>query len=188
MSRRKKSHRYSMMSRIETTPMGSVQVCGSANVLVGPPSINVFRSYADKGQLGPGWTSVPDGAASDGYAAKSPTGKYGTFRSDLFGAGFDPPKGTYDVWFRVRVTTASGTNPEMILGAWDDTDRVWLASTTYSPNQIAASYEWFRVAAGMNPTPGHSLRFLAAATMNVSTDWYIDEAAVVPMGSPPPAS
>jgi hypothetical protein len=129
---------------------------------------------------------VSDPAALDGVAAKAASGTATTYRSDLFGDGFSPLGGTYDVWYRVKVRVAFGEAPEMILGLWDDQSRSWVASTTYASGQASTRYQWLKVASGISPNPGHTYHFLAAATLRVGTDWYIDEALMVPSGSGAP--
>jgi hypothetical protein len=171
--------------RIETSPMGMVQVCGNAAVQASGPA-GLYRARAATGELGPGWSSTPDEGASDGTAAKASSGNASEYRSDLFGDGFSPFAGTYDVWFRVRVRSQFGAAPEMILGLWDDKDRSWAASTTYAANQASTRYQWIKVAKGVSPKDGHTYHFLAAATLRVGTDWYIDEALMDPSGSAAP--
>jgi hypothetical protein len=142
----------------------------------------LYRARAATGELGPGWSSTPDEGASEGIAAKASSGNASEYRSDLFGDGFRPFAGTYDVWFRVRVRSQFGAAPEMILGLWDDKDRSWVASTTYASTR----YQWIKVAKGVSPKDGHTYHFLAAATLRVGTDWFIDEALMVPSGSAAP--
>jgi len=90
------------------------------------------------------------------------------------------------VWYRIRVGNASGAAADMMLGLWDDQNRNWLASTTYAPDQVATAYRWVKVAAGISSLPGHTVQFLAAATLIVGTDWYVDEAVMLLSGSAAP--
>jgi hypothetical protein len=75
----------------------------------------------------------------------------------------------------------------MILGLWDDKTNGWVVGTSYSSDQLSTRYQWIKVASGISPDPGHTYHFLAAATYRVGTDWYIDEALMVPSGSGTPA-
>jgi hypothetical protein len=112
-----------------------------------------------------------------------------TYRSDLFADAFTPVAGTYDVWYRVGVRSAAGAADEMVLGLWYDQNRNWVASTTYAPDKVATRYQWFKVATVTSPVPEHTYHFLASATLRVGTDWYVDEAVMLPAGSAfPPAA
>jgi hypothetical protein len=163
-----------------------IQVCGDVQVSQVPAGL--YRAKAENGQLGPGWSSVSDPTAVEGKAATVASGSATSYRSDLFGDAFNPTTGRYDVWYRVRVRKSAGATAEMVLGLWDDQNRNWAASTTYAPDQLATQYQWLKVAAGISPSPGHTFHFLAAATLRVSTDWYVDEAVMLPTGSAAPAS
>jgi hypothetical protein len=80
----------------------------------------------------------------------------------------------------------------MTLGLWDGTARVWVASRSIAPNQAGASYSWIKAAAGVAPPSKHYVQFLATFTTQsgtaLSTDWFVDEAVLVPIGSPVPAT
>jgi hypothetical protein len=82
---------------------------------------------------------------------------------------------------------------EMTFGLWDGTARAWVASTSFAPNQASASYSWIKAAAGITPQSQHSVQFLATfntqgGPTTLSTDWFVDEAVLMPIGSPPPAT
>jgi hypothetical protein len=66
-----------------------------------------------------------------------------------------------------------------------------VGSKTYSPNQVGTGYSWVKVAAAIYPVSDHYIQFQAAFTAQfgpatLSTDWFVDEVAMVPVGSPPP--
>lgn len=179
--------------RVQTRAAGSIQVCGDAIVETNRSSENVYRAKAANGELGPGWSAVADSAAIGGRAAKLPGGSLTqSFRNDGFGAWTIPNPGLYDVWFRVRVANPAGAKPEMTFGLWDGTARAWAASESFAPNKVGADYAWIKAASGISPQSKHYVQFLAtfttfgAPTASLSTDWFIDEAVLVPIGSPPP--
>jgi hypothetical protein len=176
--------------RITTGPVGELQICG-ADKLHSVAGASVFPAAAAGGALDPGWSSVPDANASDWLAAKLPAGTAtGSFKNDIFGTPQPVPPGTYDVWFRVRVTQSMADKPEMTLGLWDYTAWQWVSSTTFKANQLTTSYTWVKVAKDATPPSGHRLVFIAEfANHNaaLSTDWYIDEAVLFPSGAPAPA-
>jgi hypothetical protein len=77
----------------------------------------------------------------------------------------------------------------MVLGLWDGESKDgWVASTAYSPNQVGTGYQWLKVATRISPNPAHNLQFMAAATPRAGTDWYVDQAVMVPSGSDAPAA
>jgi hypothetical protein len=141
----------------------------------------VFSAEAAEGALDPGWTTVADADALGGLAARLPAGTAtDSSKKDIFGTQTVPPPATYDVWFRVRVTRTTGDKPEMTLGLWDYTAWRWVGSTAYQANQVAT---------GVTPDPGHRVVYIAEFATHVSplsTDWYIDEAVIVPSGAPAP--
>jgi len=179
---------------------------GVANIGLGDPSgpaLNAYRTYGifavpygsngasseklqgegEGGTLGTGWSSVADAAASGGNTAKAASGT-AAGNADLFGTAFVPAPGVYDAWFRVRVTSAAGSAAEMTLGLWDATAGAFVAagSGTFAANQAATGYGWLRVtnAAGVLPTAGHQVRWRAVTALALGTDWFIDEAVVLP--------
>ncbi|HET6311081.1 MAG TPA: hypothetical protein VFH00_08790 [Candidatus Nitrosotalea sp.] len=174
--------------RITTAPMGMVQVCGNGTLQVQEGAGTIYRAEARTGTLGPGWSTVRDSGASGGLAAKAPAGNYSSYRNDVFLRPLIPAPGPYDVWYRVRVAGTSGTTPEMTLGLWDDQKATWVGSTKYAPAQLRTSYSWVKVAASVTPVPGHSVQFIASFEGHLGTDWYVDEAVMVPMGSSEPAA
>jgi hypothetical protein len=138
-----------------------------------------LQAEAEGGTLGTGWTSQVNAAASAGNEAKCASGTAST-NADLFGTAFVPNPGTYDVWFRVKVTSAASAVAEMQLGLWNSTDSVFVSSTTYAPTGVTTAYAWYRVANGVTPTATKSMRFRAVTTGTLATDWFIDEAVMVP--------
>lgn len=147
-----------------------------------------LQAEAEGGTLDtPGWTSVADAAASAGNAAKAASGTV-VGKADLFGTSWIPTANAfYDVWFRVRVTSAAGSTGEMTLGLWDATAGAFVtfASTTFAANQASTSYVWLRAntgsgLAGVTPTAGHQMRFRAVTAGTLGTDWFIDEAVLLP--------
>jgi hypothetical protein len=98
-----------------------------------------------------------------------------------------PSPGAYDVWYRVRVASAGGTTPEMTLGLWDVAG-TWVGSTEYQANQASTSYRWLKVAADVTPNSGHAVVFIASFNNRLGTDWYVDEAVMLPAGHPVPTA
>jgi hypothetical protein len=111
-------------------------------------------------------------------------GTFVSFERVAFGGHIAPIPRAYDVWYRVRVTDAKRATTEMTMGVWDNQAQAWLASPRYSANQISTSYTWIRVAAGVTTVPRHTIHFLASFTYRLGTDWYVDEAVMVPTASP----
>ena len=140
-----------------------------------------LQAEAESGTLGTGWSSVADAAASAGNTAKVASGTL-SGNADTFGTAFVPAPGTYDVWFRVRVTTNVGSNAEMTLGLWDSTSAAFVpsGSTTFNRTAASTSYAWMRAATAVTPTAGHNMRFQAVTALTLGTDWFIDEAVMVP--------
>ena len=175
--------------RITTGPVGNLQVCSPDKLQVHTGSI-VFSAEAAGGALDPGWTTVADADAFGGLAAELPAGTATeSFKNDIFGTQTVPPPRIYDVWFRVRVTRTRGDKPEMTLGLWDYTAWRWVGSTAYQANQVGTTYTWVKVATAVTPDPGHRLVYIAEFATHVSplsTDWFIDEAVMVPTGAPQP--
>jgi len=173
--------------RITTAPMGMVKVCGNGTLQVQERANNTYRAEAATGTLDPGWSSVPDSGASGGLAAKAAAGTYKSYSNDVFLSPVVPVAGAYDVWYRVRVTSAAGKAPEMTLGLWDDQKAAWVGSTKYRADQMGTSYSWVKVAESVTPSAGHSVQFIASFSDRLGTDWYVDEAVMVPNGAPAPA-
>jgi hypothetical protein len=83
-----------------------------------------------------------------------------------------------------------GTKAEIKLGLYDVTAGDWLRSAIFRANQVTTSYSWLRVATDVAPAPDHNLLFLAQFSSRgvpLTTDWFIDEAVVMPAGVPPPS-
>jgi hypothetical protein len=179
--------------RIQTTPVGSVRICGNASLSVDHYGSSPYRIEAAQGRLDRAWSVVPDPSASHGRAARLAGGtRVTSFTSDAFEHWTIPSPGLYDVWFRVRVANSAYTTPELDLGLWDGTDGVWVVSEHFAPSQAGTSYSWIKAGSGAMPKADHSVQFLATFTTRggpatLSTDWYVDEAVLVPVGSPVPA-
>lgn len=186
-------------------PPASGQPAGNSTTTVGfgdtsGPALNSFRLYGfwalpfttvpnlqaegESGSLGTGWSSVADGAASAGNAAKAASGTAST-NADLFGTSWVPPAGMYDVWFRLKVTSNASSTAQMQLGLWDATAGSFVSSSTYAPNIATTSYAWYHVSGGspITPTAGHNMQFRAVTTATLTTDWFIDEAVLLPIKS-----
>jgi hypothetical protein len=139
-----------------------------------------MQGEGESGTLPAGWSSIADGAGSAGNTAKAITGA-GSSTNNIFGTSWVPPDGNYNVWFRVRVTSAAGAVAEMQLGLWDATSAGFVGSTTFKANQASTSYVWLLAAAGAVPVSGHNVRFAATKAATLGTDWFIDEAVLVPV-------
>jgi len=166
-------------------PLGTVRVCGGVGGQIAT-SANTIGAEARSGSLDPGWSSVVDPTARGGRAARASGGTFVSWEVNMFGTPTMPRAGAYDVWYRVRVGSSAGHSPEMLLGVWDDQAPGSLGSNLYQPDQIGTAYLWVKVAAGIVPTPGHNVQFIAAFMGRLSTDWYIDSAVMVPSGSTAP--
>lgn len=148
------------------------------------PSVQNLQAEAESGTFSGGFVSVVDATASNGNAAKAPSGT-GSNAQDKFGVAWVPHSGLYDVWYRVRVTSSSGSTPEMTLGILDLTTAQFVAgsSTTFPAGSFATSYLW-KKANSTSPVfmpVGHQVQFLANTAATLGTDWFIDEAALVPI-------
>jgi hypothetical protein len=178
--------------RIQTDAVGVLKMCG-AGIQQARADSNGYSLEAANGQLDRGWSAVSDPAATGGRAAKLAAGtNVFSYTNDAFPTWFIPTPGLYDLWYRVRVASGSGARPEMTLGVWDGTARGWVGSKTFAPNQVGSAYSWVKVSTGLHPMPEHFVQFQASFTAQIgpatlSTDWFVDEAAMVPIGSPPPA-
>jgi len=138
-----------------------------------------LQAEGESGTLGTGWSSVADVNASAGNTAKAASGTTAG-NADLFGTAWQPPTGNYDVWFRVKVTSAAGSQAEMTLGLWDATSSTFVNSTTFRANQATTGYTWLKAAGPTGPTAGHNMQFRAVTALTLGTDWFIDEAVLVP--------
>jgi hypothetical protein len=175
--------------RIRTGPIGQLLVCGAHSIQIEVGS-SVIDAEGSNGDLGPGWLPTPDPTAFGGLAALLPAGtQTGSFTNDLFGAPTSVRRGVYDVWYRVRVTDASGKTPEMKLGLFDTSSWDWLGASTYPASQLTPMYGWVRVARDVAINPDHKLQFLSQfsnLSSPLSTDWFIDRAVMVESGALPP--
>jgi hypothetical protein len=170
--------------RIQTAATNIVSVCSTAAIHLNLTPNNVYRAEATSFTFGNGWSSVSDTSASGGRAAKVSAGTGPS--SGAFGTEFVPAPGQYEIWYRVRVTSNSGTTPQIILTLTDVSANVYTASTTFKPSHANTTYSWLLVASNVIPTSGHRVRFQINVSGALSTDWYVDEAMMVPAGSPPP--
>ncbi len=69
----------------------------------------------------------------------------------------------------------------MKLGVWNVTASAFAVSTTWAPNQLTTSYAWYRVGNNWDPsTFTNTFQFKAQTTGTLATDWFIDEACLVP--------
>lgn len=76
----------------------------------------------------------------------------------------------------------------MILTVVDLNAGDYWSSASFSPSQVGTTYRWMLVASNVMPVSNHALRFQVNVAAQLSTDWYIDEAAMVPAGTPLPPS
>lgn len=170
--------------RIQTAATNVASVCSTANIRLNLTANNVYRSEATSFTFGNGWSSVADASAVGGRAAKVSAGTGPS--SGAFGTEFVPDPGAYDLWYRVRVASKSGTTPQIILTLTDISAGSYAASSTFKPSQANTEYSWLLVASNVVPTSGHRVRFQINVSVGLTTDWYVDEAVMVPAGSPPP--
>jgi hypothetical protein len=193
----------------DATSLSFVGAIGATSLKVGDstilPLINQTRYYGffavpflnpqnlqaegESGTLSAGWTSVVDANASGGNTARAASGT-AINAQDKFGTPWVPPPGSYNIFVRVRVTSVAGATPEMTLGVLDTVTSTFVAggAATFAANQVSTSYVWLQVTGGssMQLPAGHSLVFLANVSSTLGTDWFIDEAVLVPdnLGSP----
>jgi hypothetical protein len=172
--------------RVRTAAVGELLVCGLDHMQF-HTGTSPYGASAAGGSFGGGWASAPDSAAYAGHAARLPAGTTAPSQNS-FGA-MVVPVGTFDVWFRVRATDTSGDTPEMALGVIDVTTQSYVAATTFKPDQIRSSYGWVRAITGMVQRPGDRLMFVAVNpnAAPLSTDWFVDEALMLPAGAPAPS-
>jgi hypothetical protein len=170
---------------IRTTDVGELRVCSEV-----APAVTRLSRYEDLAATftsGPDWWPyVKDAAASSQWSSK---GAAGTQSPDgAYGDSFTPIPGAYDIWYRVRVAADSSTKPEMILTVVDLNAGEYWSSASFSPSQVGTTYRWMLVASNVTPVSNHALRFQVNVAAQMSTDWYIDEAAMVPASTPMPPS
>jgi len=178
--------------RVQTPAVGVLQICGATG-FQGPPVAYVYRAEAEDGSLDPAWSVVQDADASSGRAVRIHAGTQVTsFKNDSFGPWVVPVPGLYDVWYRVKVASTAGAEAEMTLGLWDGTANTWVTFGRFAPTQVGTHYSWVRAAAAITPIPDHAVQYLATfnaqtGPATLTTDWYVDQAVMVPTGSSPPA-
>jgi hypothetical protein len=176
--------------RIRTAPPGDLQVCG-VDKLQAQGGTDVFGAEAAGGSLDPGWSSILDPESHGGLVAVLPSRTVtDSYIDDVFGTPIVVSAGVYDVWYRLKVTSPTGARPEMTLGLFDATTWQWLGYSSYSANLVGNAYTWVRAASGTAPNPAHRLMFIAEFNTHgsaLSTNWFVDEAVIVPAGDPAPA-
>jgi hypothetical protein len=65
----------------------------------------------------------------------------------------------------------------------DVTANAYVASKTVKPSEANTAYSWLQVASNVIPPGVHRVRFQINTSGALSTDWYVDEAIMVPAGS-----
>lgn len=175
--------------RISTALGGQVQICGVDRVRAYAGN-GVLAAAAAGGALDPGWGVTPDANAYSGEAAVLPAGTHTeTFTNDIFGTPAAVPQGNYDIWYHVRVADPAGSRAEMTLGLFDYTSFRWLGLSTFRPDEVGSQYAWIQVAANLSPTHDHRVVPIAQFSSHnsaLSTDWFVDQAVLVPAGSAGP--
>jgi hypothetical protein len=168
--------------RIRASSSGTLRVCS-----VPGSYLNVPGTYAAAGATfvrGPGWSPVADPGAANGTALKAEAGTPGP--AGAYGTTFIPKPGIYDIWFRVRVSSTVGGQAEMILTLTDVTASRYVVARTFKPSEASVTYRWLLVASSVKPPGADMVRFQTNIAAKLSTDWYVDQAAMVPAGFPPP--
>src|SRR5207249_2096452 len=146
---------------IRTGTVGQIEICG-LDTLQAQTGASVMNAEASTGSLAPGWTSLPDSAAFGGFSVKLAKGTMPSpYTNDLFGRNAAVRLGTYDAWYRVRVTDPRGRKAEMKLGVFDTTSWNWLGSRTYFAGQLSTVYGWVQAGSDISPPANHHLQFLA---------------------------
>jgi hypothetical protein len=143
---------------------------------------NLFAE-AEGGTLGTGWTSTADANASAGNTAKCASGT-ASGNAALWGTAWVPPAGKYRMRVRVRLASVASGTSQMQIGLWNSTDSVFVASVTLAPNAALLTgsivYIWIDVTGLVTPTATKNMRFRAVTTATTTTDWFFDQAALVP--------
>ena len=77
----------------------------------------------------------------------------------------------------------------MALGVIDITTQSYNGAATFRPDQVGSSYGWIRAVSGMVERPGDQVTFVAVNpnTARLTTDWFVDEALMLPAGAPAPS-
>jgi hypothetical protein len=164
---------------IRTADVGVLRVCSEV-----VPQVTRSSRYEDLTASftpGAGWSYVVDAAASSHWALKASAGTPGP--EGAFGDSFTPTPGVYDIWYRVRVADNVGKKPEMLLTVVDLAAGRYIGAASLSPNQVGTASRWILVASNITPITNHPMRFQTNIAAQLSTDWYIDEAAMVPAGT-----
>jgi hypothetical protein len=169
--------------QIDTPSAGQVQVCGTDRLQV-LRSNSTYRAQGSTFTFGRGWLIVADDAASNGSCVRVAKGTRPP--NGAFGGDFMPALQAYDVWYRVRVTNPTSPSGELTLTLTDATASKYITATTFSPNAASTAYTWLRIASNVTPPSGHRVRFQINVAATLTTDWYIDAAAMVPAGSAAP--
>lgn len=144
-----------------------------------------LQAEGEAGTFSGGWVSAVDALASGGNTGRAPTGSL-VNAADLFPvAPFTLPAaqaGLYDVAFRVRVLSAASAVAEMEFALWDVTAAAIVgAGTILAPSGVGTTYVWMRTSVAISPpTNGHTLQFRARATGTLLTDWFVDQAVLLP--------
>jgi hypothetical protein len=131
-----------------------------------------------------GFVSAADPGASGGSVARLPSGTaIGAVaqQTTAWGAGV----GIFDIWARVRVTSAASATIQLRLGLYNAITG-WVAGgySDYAPSAFPVAYgpsAWVRVATAYTPAAAnnHSLR-AEGITNAAATDFWVDEMVVVP--------
>jgi hypothetical protein len=170
---------------IRTDAIGKVEVCSASSAVASSDVDKMYFAEGAVGKLDPGWQVLSDTSTPSGLTALALHGyQSAPYTNDIFGMPTVPQSGAYDVWFRVKVKSSSGAAAEMTVGLWDDDKQMWLSSTPLEAAEVGTTYAWVEVAARVTPTPGHSVHFLVSFFRKLATDWYVDEAAMIPSDSP----
>lgn len=133
--------------------------------------------------LSGGFANVVDAGSSGGHAAKLPSGTAVGAIALGPGAAYDSAaQGAYDLWIRIRVTSAASGTTQLRLGFYDGTAAAFIVSTDYAPSNFTTSYAWYRINNGFNLVlGGHSLEFRAISVTNAAaTDFWLDQMVLVP--------
>jgi len=175
--------------RIKAASLGALEVCGAGSLQF-HTGTSALSAEAAGGKLDPGWRTVVDPGAYGGLAAEVPAGtRTTTWKDDFFGTPMVAPAGAFDVWFRMKAASTTGSASEISLGLFDTTAWTWVGGSRYSPSQAGSTYRWVRAATGAVPIPGDQLAFVSEFNSHrpATTDWFVDEAVMLPAGAPPPS-
>jgi hypothetical protein len=168
--------------RIKVANVGAVRVCGTVDTQFILSASALYHAQAASGQIASGWSLVED---SDAYIGQAAMAARGTTRYNgvVFGIGFLPTPGAYDLYYRLRVASAEGSTGEMTLSLLDATTGRYAAAATVKTSQIGTNYKWLLVVSNVIPPRGHLVKFQTNISGTLETEWFIDSAALVPAGS-----